>query len=108
MFDDQQVHVIDWGSAKQGHPLLDITQTVVMNRVDRILQEPGNPPTFVVRLLRKAYIEAFLFFYARFSRDFTYREIRQGIAKLSKAIAAARLANAKPYETQKLRRMIEA
>lgn len=106
MVDDKGIQVIDWGAAKQGHPMLDITQTVVMNRVDRILQDPGNPPVIVVRLLRKLYIEAFLCFYARFSEDFTYRQVRRDVARLTKPIAAARLASAKPYETVKLKRIL--
>lgn len=98
----EQCFVIDWGDARSGAPLADITHALVLNRVDGDVQNAPLVNRVVVRWLRALYLELFIFFYARASEEYSYRQIKRGIRRWLLPIAAGRLLTKSAYEKRKL------
>ncbi|PRY74638.1 phosphotransferase family enzyme [Yoonia maritima] len=108
MVSDGACVVIDWGAARSGPPLADLTQTCVINRVDSFPDGTGALMRLVIRALRWLHIELLIAFYSHYSQDHSYASVRRGIRAWQRPIAAARLADDIAYERTALLRLVNS
>ena len=103
----QKCLVIDWGAAILGPPLADLTQSYVINRIDGFPEQSTVLTRWLIQALRALHIEMLIAFYAWISHDHSYRSIKRGIRLWLRPIAAARLADEIPYETEPLLALLD-
>jgi len=106
MVENEQLHVIDWGGASQGPIIADVTHSYVLNKVDSISSDAPIWFRVLIRSMRRIYLELYLIHYARFSSDFSYRELKAGVNRWLLPIAAARLKSKDDFETPALMKII--
>jgi len=106
MVENEQLHVIDWGGASQGPIIADVTHSYVLNKVGSISSDAPLWFSVLIRSMRRVYLELYLIHYARFSSDFSYRELKAGVNRWLLPIAAARLKSQDDFETPALMKII--